>query len=103
MISSHKVIEGNYPLVFKRPAYLINIIKLFGWTCLTDKNEIIPDTFSVCEYINNNKKSMSEVFENAFINVDVDNVVDLINPFFVKIWKIQIVGSNLNAKLEMLV
>ncbi|CAH6419708.1 Hypothetical protein HVR_LOCUS784 [uncultured virus] len=95
------IIKGNSPDAAKKLGYLIAIVKELGWDSLMDTRTIKPNLRRTQLYIRKNSKEFSRLFGISDI-VGKNDVVDVINPFLIEIWHIQIIGDTGAASLELL-
>jgi hypothetical protein len=97
-----EIIRHDSPLVAKQLAHLINIVKHLGWESFNDPRTIKP-TLRRCElYIRRNSKRLEELFGRSFEKIRSNDVVDVINPYLIKMWQIQIIGTIDAASLQLL-
>lgn len=91
----------------KRAAYLINIVRELGWDSLVDPRTIKPNLRRAQLYIRKHAEILNKIFKgfgevNDFTTIDRNDVVDIMNPYLIPIWHVQIVGTIDAASLEFL-
>jgi hypothetical protein len=96
------IIKGNTTVPAKQLAYLIAIIKKLGWNSLNDSRTIKPDLDNCQHYISKHSSHLEELFDTSFLTKDKNDIVDIINPFLIKMWHIQIIGTIDAASIELL-
>jgi hypothetical protein len=87
----------------KRLAYLIAIVRAFGWESLIDTRAIKPNLRQAQLYIRKNMQELNRLFDIDFSKIKRGDIVDIINPILISMWHVQIVGSPESAYLEMLI
>lgn len=90
------------PEVAKCLAHLIAIVKALGWDSLIDTKEIKPNIRRAQLYIRKHEDEFTKLFKTPFHNIHKNQVVDMINPFLIHMWHIQIIGGTDVASLELL-
>ena len=98
-----ELIRHDSPDQAKRLAHLLNIIKHLGWESFNDPRTIKP-TLRRCElYIRRNSKKLEILFGQSFDKITRNDIVDIINPYLIEMWQVQIIGTIDAASLELLI
>ena len=95
-----EIISGDSPEVAKCLAHLICVVKALGWVSLTDTREIKPDIRGAQLYIRKHESEFNKIFKAPFRNIHKNNVVDIINPFLIDMWHVQVIGDTNRASLQ---
>lgn len=82
---------------------LVKIIKCLGWSSFGDDREIKPNIRSGYLYMRKHQIFLREIFGNSINKLDKNNLVNIINPFLISMWHVQIIGNNSLSKLELLI
>lgn len=100
---SEIIYNKKAPLVARKLSHLIKIIQSLGWESFLD-TDIIQPNLSMCkQYLIHNKVHIKKLFKIYPHTVTLDDIVNIINPFLIEFWHVQIVGSTDRAYLELLV
>jgi len=95
------IIDGDAPLHAKQSAYLLEILRQLGWSSLNDTRTIKPNLSQCKTYITEHAHHLKIIFSISFI-VPIYDLIDFLNPYFIKVWHIQIVGNPTSASIELL-
>lgn len=96
-----EIIKGDTPDIAKKLGYLISLVKELGWDSLMDARTIKPNLRQCQLYIRKNGKELTRLF-GIPSNINKNEVVDVVNPFLIEIWHIQIIGNSGAASLQLL-
>ena len=96
------IIKGDSPDTAKRLGHLVCLIKELGWESFRDPNIIKPNMRRAQLYIRRNSKELDRLFGISKETITKNNVVDIINPFLVQFWHIEIIGYIEAASLQLL-
>lgn len=97
-----ELIRNESPVVAKQLAHLLNMVKQLGWESFNDPR-IIKPTLRPCElYIRRNCEKLKELFGTSFDKVKKKDIVDVINPYLIEMWQVQIIGTVDAASLQLL-
>lgn len=110
MSISQQIVEADLgedkTKVASQLSYLIDIIRTFGWNSFSDNRTIKPNVRGTQMFMRRKAKILTSLFPNCkipFENLSKQDVVDMINPLFIELWHVQIVGNSQGASLERLV
>ena len=95
-----EITHSESPEVAKCLAHLICVVKAFGWESLTDTREIKPNIRGAQLYIRKHESEFNNIFKAPFRNIHKNNVVDIINPFLIDMWHVQVIGDPTKASLQ---
>lgn len=90
------------PIQAKQLAHLINIVKELGWDSLMDPRHIKPNLRKAQLYIRKHHNEFQQIFNISDKDVNRNNIVDIINPYLIEMWHIQIIGTFDDASLQLL-
>ena len=98
-----ELLRHDSPPEAKRLAHLLNMVTHLGWESFNDPRTIKP-TIRRCElYIRRNSSKLEALFNISFNKISRNDIVDIINPYLIKMWQVQIVGTLDAASLQLLI
>ena len=96
------ILRGDAPEPAKRMGHLIALIKELGWDSFLDPRTIKPSTRRAELYLRKHDAELFKLFGKHFTKIPRDEIVDALNPLFVEMWQVQIIGDPMAASLQLL-
>lgn len=97
------IINGETPVVAKQLAHLLTMVKVMGWDGFRDTRTIKPNLRQAQLYLRRNAAILTTLFPGTdYSNIQKNDVVDVLNPFLIQMWHLQIIGDTAAASLQLL-